>query len=77
MSATARVLIGLAAGAAIGLVLAGWNPAMAVRVADVAQPIGHLWLNALQMTVVPLVLALVVIGVNTASAMYSTHSSTM
>jgi Na+/H+-dicarboxylate symporter len=67
MSATARVLIGLAAGAAIGLVLAGWNPAMAVRVADVAQPIGHLWLNALQMTVVPLVLALVVIGVNTAS----------
>ncbi len=32
-----------------------------------AQPIGKLWLNALQMTVVPLVLALVVVGVNTAS----------
>ena len=32
-----------------------------------AQPIGKLWLNALQMTVVPLVLALVVVGVNTAT----------
>ena len=31
------------------------------------QPIGRVWLNALQMTVVPLVLALVVIGVSTAS----------
>ena len=31
------------------------------------QPIGRLWLNALQMTVVPLVLALVIVGVNTAA----------
>ena len=67
MSATARVLTGLAAGAAIGLLLVGWNPALALRVANVAQPIGKLWLNALQMTVVPLVLALVVVGVNTAT----------
>ncbi|MEO5622463.1 MAG: cation:dicarboxylase symporter family transporter [Dokdonella sp.] len=67
MSATARVLLALGAGAAIGLALAGGNPVAALRVADIAQPIGHLWLNALQMTVVPLVLALVVIGVNTAS----------
>jgi Na+/H+-dicarboxylate symporter len=67
LSATTRVLLGLAAGAAIGLGLAGWNPAGATRVADIVQPFGHLWLNALQMTVVPLVLALVVIGVNTAS----------
>jgi Na+/H+-dicarboxylate symporter len=67
MSPTARVLGGLAAGAVLGLVLAAWNPAAAVQVADVVQPIGKLWLNALQMTVVPLVLALVVIGVNTAT----------
>ena len=31
------------------------------------QPIGRLWLNALQMTVVPLVTALIVLGVSTAS----------
>ena len=67
MNATARVLLGLAAGAAAGLALAGWNPAAALRVAAIVQPIGQLWLNALQMTVVPLVLALVVIGVNAAS----------
>lgn len=67
MSPTARVLSGLAAGAILGLLLATWHPAVAVQVADVVQPVGKLWLNALQMTVVPLVLALVVVGVNTAS----------
>jgi Na+/H+-dicarboxylate symporter len=67
MNATARVLAGLAAGAILGLALAAWDPATATRVADVVQPFGKLWLNALQMTVVPLVLALVVVGVNTAS----------
>ncbi|NII72034.1 Na+/H+-dicarboxylate symporter [Dyella sp. SG562] len=67
MSPTARVLAGLAAGAALGLALDAMSPALAVRVADVAQPLGRLWLNALQMTVVPLVLALIVVGVNTAT----------
>jgi proton glutamate symport protein len=67
VSATRRVLIGLAAGAAIGLALSSWNPPVALQVADIVHPIGKLWLNALQMTVVPLVLALVVVGVNTAS----------
>ncbi|MGY3039900.1 proton glutamate symport protein [Rhodanobacter sp. TND4EL1] len=67
MSATSRVLTGLAAGAVIGLLLAGWNESVALQVANVVQPIGKLWLNALQMTVVPLVLALVVVGVNTAT----------
>jgi Na+/H+-dicarboxylate symporter len=50
-----------------GLALAAWQPAAAVQVADAVQPFGRLWLNALQMTVVPLVFALVVVGVNTAS----------
>ncbi|WEN16037.1 dicarboxylate/amino acid:cation symporter [Rhodanobacter sp. AS-Z3] len=67
MSATSRVLTGLAAGAVIGLVLAGWDESAALQVANIVQPIGKLWLNALQMTVVPLVLALVVVGVNTAT----------
>jgi Na+/H+-dicarboxylate symporter len=67
MSATSRVLTGLGAGAVVGLVLAWIDPALAARVADFVQPVGKLWLNALQMTVVPLVLALVVVGVTTAS----------
>lgn len=67
MSATTRILAGLAAGAIVGLLLAWIDPVLGVRVADVVQPFGKLWLNALQMTVVPLVLALVIVGVNTAS----------
>jgi Na+/H+-dicarboxylate symporter len=57
----------LLGGAALGLVLAGVEPALARTVASVAQPIGDLWLNALQMTVVPLVVALVVLGVASTS----------
>ena len=66
MSTTARVLLGLLLGAAIGLLLARWDAGFAAHVADAVQPIGRLWLNALQMTVVPLVAALVILGVNTA-----------
>lgn len=66
MSTTARVLLGLFLGALTGLLLAWWDPAIAARAADAVQPVGRLWLNALQMTVVPLVAALVVLGVNTA-----------
>lgn len=67
MTLTSRVLLGLAAGAVIGLALAWMDPALAARIADVVQPVGRLWLNALQMTVVPLVLALVIVGITTAS----------
>jgi proton glutamate symport protein len=67
MSPTARVLTALILGAALGIVLSGWLPGIARDVAGVAQPIGDLWLNALQMTVVPLVVALVVLGVASTS----------
>jgi Na+/H+-dicarboxylate symporter len=67
MSQTTRVLLSLLAGALIGLALAVWDPVAAEQVAGFVHPIGRLWLNALQMTVVPLVVALVVIGVNAAS----------
>ena len=67
MSMTTRVLLGLVLGAIIGLALAFWAPATAPLAAGFVQPIGRLWLNALQMTVVPLVAALIVLGVNTAS----------
>lgn len=66
MSTTARVLLALLLGALIGLALAWWDGDIARRAADAVQPIGSLWLNALQMTVVPLVAALVILGVNTA-----------
>ncbi|KAF1707782.1 dicarboxylate/amino acid:cation symporter [Pseudoxanthomonas sacheonensis] len=67
MKPTTRVMLGLALGAIIGLTLAWSDTVLATKVAALVQPIGKLWLNALQMTVVPLVLALVIIGVTTAS----------
>ncbi|MGV8939992.1 MAG: dicarboxylate/amino acid:cation symporter [Lysobacter sp.] len=67
MSGTSRVLLALTIGALTGLSLAWADAALAIRVADAAQPVGRLWLNALQMTVVPLVLALIVVGVTTAA----------
>jgi Na+/H+-dicarboxylate symporter len=67
MSSTARVLAGLLLGAVLGIVLTAFQPSLAADVASVARPIGDLWLNALQMTVVPLVVALVVLGVASTS----------
>lgn len=67
MSQTARVLTGLAGGILIGLLLAWQAPELGLRIAAVVEPFGKLWLNALQMTVVPLVFALVVVGINQAS----------
>jgi Na+/H+-dicarboxylate symporter len=67
MSQSMKVLLGLVLGAALGLALASANPAAAEAAAATLQPIGKLWLNALQMTIVPLVVSLLVIGVATAS----------
>src|SRR5690606_17437144 len=61
--ATTRVLLALAAGAIAGLALAHASAPAAATAAAIAQPIGKLWLSALQMTVVPLVLSLVILGV--------------
>jgi Na+/H+-dicarboxylate symporter len=55
-------LAGLLAGLVVGLVLAG-GPAIEPVLA-VAQPIGTLWLRALQMTIIPLVAALLVMGIS-------------
>lgn len=67
MSQTARVLTGLVAGIVLGILLAWQAPETGLQIAAVVEPFGKLWLNALQMTVVPLVFALVVVGINQAS----------
>ena len=67
MGTTARVMTGLVAGIVIGILLAWSDPALASRIAGIVEPFGKLWLNALQMTVVPFVFSLVVVGINQAS----------
>jgi Na+/H+-dicarboxylate symporter len=56
-----RILVGLVAGLAIGVALG--DAAIAPAVLGVARPVGQLWLDALTMTVVPLVFALLVTGI--------------
>jgi Na+/H+-dicarboxylate symporter len=67
ISSSARVLAGLLVGVILGMVLTRVDPPLAAGVASFTKPVGNLWLNALQMTVVPLVVALVVLGVATTS----------
>ncbi|WP_315762437.1 dicarboxylate/amino acid:cation symporter [Sphingomonas sp. Y38-1Y] len=58
-----RILLALIAGIAAGIALAAWRPDAAIAGTSLAQPIGTMWLNALRMTIVPLVVALLVTGV--------------
>jgi proton glutamate symport protein len=67
MSQSLKVLLALLLGAVVGLVLARVDAGAAEATAAAVQPIGRLWLNALQMTIVPLVVSLLVIGVAAAS----------
>jgi len=62
LNATTRVLIGLVLGALAGLALDAYDSAVAVKVADWIQPLGRLWLNALQMTVVTITIVPVLIA---------------
>jgi Na+/H+-dicarboxylate symporter len=58
-----RVVIGLIAGLVIGSAIGASHSTVALRVADWLLPIGQLWVNAIRMTIVPLVVALLFVGV--------------
>jgi len=61
MSQAARILAALALGLLLGIVTA--HQAWAPRAADLVEPVGQIWLRGLQMTIVPLVVALLVTGI--------------
>ncbi|MEO7692131.1 MAG: cation:dicarboxylase symporter family transporter [Sphingomonas sp.] len=63
MSQATRVLSALVLGLVLGIGLTAWNLNVAHIGTMIGQPIGTAWLNALQMTVVPLVVALLVTGI--------------
>jgi Na+/H+-dicarboxylate symporter len=63
MSQATRILLALAVGLALGIAAAAWTPAFATGAANLADPIGNLWLNGLRMTIVPLLVALLVTGI--------------
>jgi proton glutamate symport protein len=63
MSQPTRILLALIAGLVIGVLAANWSPNVALQAADWVQPIGTIWLHALQMTIVPLVTSLLITGI--------------
>jgi proton glutamate symport protein len=63
MKLTTRVLLALVVGLAVGsLIAATKNPAL-LAAAGWLEPVGTLWVNAIRMTIVPLVVSLLVVGV--------------
>lgn len=68
MSLAARVLTGLVAGLALGLVLAGTEAGWAATVVGWIEPVGALWVNAIRMTVIPLLVSLLLVGIVSAGS---------
>jgi Na+/H+-dicarboxylate symporter len=66
MSLTTRVLIALIVGIAAGVAIAAsGNPTLA-RAALAIEPLGTLWINAIRMTVIPLVIGALIVGITSA-----------
>jgi proton glutamate symport protein len=58
-----RVVIGLIAGLIVGSVIGATHSAVALRVVSWLEPVGQLWVNAIRMTIVPLVVSLLFVSV--------------
>jgi proton glutamate symport protein len=61
------VLVGLGAGLAGGLLVGSSHNATLIGAADAVALVGTLWVNAIRMTVIPLVVSLLITGVASAS----------
>ena len=66
MSLTLQVLIALGAGLALGIPLAGSESAIATALLAVLGPVGTVFINAIRMTVIPLVVSSLISGVTSA-----------
>lgn len=67
MKESTRVLTALAAAIGIGALVAASGSKTLLDAADALTPIGTLWVNAIRMTVIPLVVSLLITGVASAS----------
>jgi Na+/H+-dicarboxylate symporter len=74
MSLTTRVLIALILGITLGLVIRAHPAPILLAVVNFIEPIGTLWVNAIRMTVVPLVVSLLITGVASSSNMRTVRS---
>ena len=68
MSLTVRIFLALILGLGGGIALAAFaSPDTVARIASVAEPTGGIWLDALQMTIIPLVFGLLFTGIVSAA----------
>ena len=67
MKESTQVLVGLGAGLVGGIVIAATHSTALLSAADAVAPVGTLWVNAIRMTVIPLVVSLLITGVASAS----------
>jgi proton glutamate symport protein len=67
MSLTKRILAALALGIACGFLVRAHPTPVLLKLVNVVEPIGTLWVNAIRMTVVPLVVSLLITGVASSS----------
>ncbi len=63
MSLSTRVLVALGAGIAAGIALGQIDPGLSRAIVAAIEPLGTLFVNAIRMTVVPLVVSSLVVGV--------------
>lgn len=63
MKESTRVLLALGAGLAGGIAIAASGNPKLLHAADAIAPVGVIWINAIRMTVIPLLVALVITGV--------------
>lgn len=63
MSQASRILLALVLGLSIGIASAATGGAWVDDAVSIAEPIGGVWLDALRMTIVPLVVSLLVVGI--------------
>jgi Na+/H+-dicarboxylate symporter len=63
MSLTVQVITALVLGLTAGLVVRAYPNPFLLRLIDIIEPVGVLWVNAIRMTVIPLVVSLLITGV--------------
>jgi Na+/H+-dicarboxylate symporter len=68
MSLTTRVVTALVAGLVLGIIVSAAGDARLMSAVTFIQPVGVLWVNAIRMTVVPLIFSLLVVSVASASS---------
>ncbi len=71
MKETTRVLVALAAALICGIAIAASRNASLLRAVDFIVPVGTLWVNAIRMTMIPLVVSLLITGVASADDLRS------